>query len=1073
MLLFLPSILFAQAKTITGKIQDSDTKQPLQGVSVSVKGTGTATASNTTGSFSIVVPSNGAVLEFSYVGYATQEIKVGTQTSLSVSMGVSGKQLNEVVVVGYGTQKKSDVTGALTSISAKTIEERPVTNALQALQGKAAGLNVATNLRPGELPAVRIRGNRSLNASNDPLYVVDGIPIVSALGVTSFSMNDLNPNDIASIEILKDASATAIYGSRGSNGVILISTKKGSRGRVSVNYNTTVSLDSYKELTEWMNGGEYIDTWREALINGRQYNTNIAGNADLNKAPITWYPDPFLDRNQMGLSADQEALKSVWMGYEWEVYGVTPKMRATTAAEQAMGWPAQVPVYNAGKIRSYNWRDAVMRQGITQNHQLSLSTGSETSRLYLSLGYNNQLGVQRDQDFNRYNININGEITATKWLTLGSSIIASLATQNYGVTPPNTSNTGPKDLYSRAVEQLPYAQPRNANGDFIRNPGGNLNLWNPLIDIDQALNERRAASLMTNVFTEVKFTNWLKYRLNFGAQLRGLRNGAWTGPTATNHLTNRPSTAGYSRDENFSWVAENLLYIDKSFGKDHTLGVTLLQSAQKSRRENTAISVLGTINPLSLWYDLGANTTGRPSSYSTGFTENNLTSYMGRVNYSLMDKYLLTASGRFDGSSVLAAGHKWDFFPSFAIAWKMQEANFLRNIAFINELKPRFGYGVTGNSSVPPYTTSGPLSLNPYIFGTLPGIGYLPQLVQNPDLSWEKTAQWNLGVDFSVFKRRISGSVELYESTTTDLLYLKSLNPVSGYVQKYENIGKTRNAGFELTLSTINIDRKNFRWTTDLNFSTNTEEILELLNGKEDILAQRLFIGQPSQVFYHYDNAGIWQSSKEDMAEIAKFNANGHRFYPGMIKVVDQNGDYRINASDYIIRGSNRAKWIGGLTTSFKYKSLSLSSFIYARVGQTYFGGYPGLFGRVEKDRWSWDNPGGRWPLLITNAQVDNFTPAMQFNNGSFVTVRNISLTYDMPQNLLQKVRVKNLQLNVQVLNPFIFGGDLVEMGINPDDETNWDVQSQANSNTTSPLGGANNNTILPQSIVFGLRLGL
>jgi hypothetical protein len=390
-----------------------------------------------------------------------------------------------------------------------------------------------------------------------------------------------------------------------------------------------------------------------------------------------------------------------------------------------------------------------------------------------------------------------------------------------------------------------------------------------------------------------------------------------------------------------------------------------------------------------------------------------------------------------------------------------------------HELKPRFGYGVTGNSSVPPYTTSGPLSRNPYIFGSVPGIGFLPQLVQNPDLGWEKTAQWNAGVDFSILKRRISGAIEVYKSVTSDLLYLKSINPVSGYVQKYENIGKTQNSGLEISLTTINIDRKDFRWTTDINFSTNKEQILELLNGKQDILAQRLFIGQPGSVFYHYNNAGIWQNTKEDLDEMAKFNANGHRFYPGMIKVIDQNGDYRINASDYVIRGSNRPKWVGGLTTTFKYKNLSLSSFMYTRVGQTYFGGYPGLFGRRETNTWSWTNPAGRWPLPITNAQVDNFTPAMQFNNGSFVIVRNISLTYDMPSTLINRAGIKNLQLNVQVLNPFIFGGDLVKWGLNPDDETSWDVPSQANSNNTSPLGGANNNTILPQSFVIGLRVGL
>ena len=298
---------------------------------------------------------------------------------------------------------------------------------------------------------------------------------------------------------------------------------------------------------------------------------------------------------------------------------------------------------------------------------------------------------------------------------MGTSIIASGALQNYGINGPNTSNTGSKDLYSRATDQFPYASPKDANGFWIRNPGGNLSLWNPLIDIDQALNERRSAAVLANTFAELKFTSWLKYRVNFGVQYRHFRGGSWTGPDATSHLTNRPNTAGYSTDENFSWVVENLLFFNKTFADKHNVGVTLLQSSQQSRRENTSTSVTGTINPLSLWYDLGSNTAGNPG-YGTGFTENTLASFMGRVNYSFMNRYLLTASGRADGSSVLLPEHKWQFFPSFALAWKMQDEKFLSSINWINELKPRFGYGIVGNSSVQPYTTSGPLSRNPYCF---------------------------------------------------------------------------------------------------------------------------------------------------------------------------------------------------------------------------------------------------------------------------------------------------------------------------------------------------------------------
>ncbi len=1066
-------VLAQEGFTVKGKVTDEG-KHPLEGVTVQVKGSNTFSATKKDGSFTIVAPSANSILILSFVGFREQEVPIDGKSEVNLSLTPTATSLNDVVVVGYGAQKKSDVTGALSRITADVIQERPSQNVLQALQGKAAGVTVSSNFKPGELPVVRIRGVRSLGASNDPLYVVDGIPLVNALGVTSFSVGDINPNDIASIEILKDASATAIYGSRGSNGVVLITTKKGVKGKVAVSYSGTVSLDQYKSLTDWMNGGEYIDRWRLALINGRLYQSS-ANNGNFNNPAIMWYPDPFLDRDKMGLGTDPVALKNVWSGYEWQVYGQTPKMRPTTAAEQALGWPAQVPVYNSGNIPTYDWLDAATRQGISQNHQVSLTSGTDVSRLSISLSYYNQQGVQKDQDYKRYNASINGDISPNKWLTLGTSILTSMSLQNYGILPPNTSNTGSKDLYSRATDQFPFAFPTDSSGAWIRNAGGNINLWNPLIDITQVKNERRTSAVMTSLFSEIKFTPWLKYRINFGVQYRHFRNGAWTGPDATNHLTNRPNTAGYSSEENFSWVVENLLFFNKTFAEKHAVGVTLLQSSQKSRRENIATSVSSTVVPISLFYDLSSNLNGRPDGYSTGFTENTLLSYMARVNYTFMDKYLLTASGRYDGASVLAPGHKWDFFPSFALAWKMQDEAFISRINWIDELKPRIGYGVTGNSSVQPYTTSGPLSRNPYVFGTSAAIGYLPQLVQNPLLKWEQTAQVNLGVDFSILRRRLSGSFEFYKQNTTDLIFRSPLPPVTGYLEKFENVGETQNKGIEINLSGVAVQSGPFSWNVDVNWAINHEEIVELKGGKQDILASFLFIGQPLDVFYQYGYQynGVWGNSAKDIADMAKFNANGHRFYPGTIKVVDQNNDNKITSADWIIRGTPRPKWSGGITNTFRYKNWMLSSFIYARQGQTYFGGYPNSFGganpngRVENNVWSWDNQNAKYPMPNLGS-VENFTSALQFSDGSFWVVRNISLSYTFQRKMIKKVGANDLVLNFQVLNPFIFGGDLVKSGINPDDDTNW----ARTSTNTGPLGGTNNNSILPQSFVFGIKAG-
>jgi TonB-linked SusC/RagA family outer membrane protein len=1069
LLLQLTIFSFAQNVTITGKVTDEANK-PLEGVTVSVKGTKTVTLSKSDGTFTIAAPSSNSVLVFTSVGFREQEVPLNGQTQLNFAMTTIATTLNDVVVVGYGTQRKSDVTGSLSRITAEQIQERPTQNVLQALQGKASGVQVSSNIKPGELPVVRIRGNRSLGASNDPLYVVDGIPLVNSLGVNSFTMADINPNDIASIEILKDASATAIYGSRAANGVVLITTKKGQKGKIAMSYNATVSLDQYHSLTDWMNGGEYIDRWRLSLMNGRQYQTTT--NTNFNNAATIWYPDPFLDRDKMGLASDPIALASVWSGYEWTQYGVTPKMRSTTAEEQAMGWPSQVPVYNAANIRSYDWIDAVVREGVTQNHQISVSAGSDISKIGISLGYYNNVGVQKDQDYKRYNINLNGEISPKKWFTLGTSTIASLSVQNYGIFGPNTSNTGSKDLYSRATDQFPYASPTDSAGAWIKNPGGNLNLWNPLIDIDQVKNERRATAILSNLYGDIKFTPWLKYRLNVGVQYRKYRLGSWTGPNATNHLTNKPNTASFNTDDNLSWVVENLLYFDKTFANIHKIGITLLQSSQKSRRESLGVGVSGTTVPVSLWYDLASNTSGNPS-YGSSFTENTLSSFMGRLNYDLKNRYLFTATGRYDGASVLAPAHKWDFFPSFAFAWKLQQEKFMDNLRWISELKPRIGYGVVGNSSVAPYTSSGPLSRNPYVYGSAAAIGYLPQLVQNPDLKWERTEETNIGVDFGFFANRITGSFEWYRQNTSDLILPRSLPAVSGYVQKYENIGKTRNKGVEVTLSTVNIQKGKFTWSTDLNWSRNREAIVELVTGKQDDIANRWFIGKPLQTYYQYQSAGVWGSDAKDLAEMAKFNANGHKFYPGTVRVVDQNGDYKINASDYVVLGSPRPKWDGGITNTFRYANWQLSSFIYFRWGQTYFGGYPnsygGVFpnGRVENDIWSWNNPNGRWPMP-NSGNVENNTAAMQYNDGSFGVIRNISLSYTMPKKWMSSIGLNDIVLNFQVLNPLMFGPGVVKWGINPDDDTNWSIASS----NTNPLGGTNNNTILPQSFVFGVRAG-
>jgi len=1031
-----------QTSTVSGKVTDSS-GLPLPGVTVVVKGTMNGSITGLDGEYKLSnVPTN-STISFSFVGMKTEEIAVGNKSVLNLVMTEETIGIEEVVAVGYGTAKKSDVTGALTSVSEKTIKEKPVQNALQAMQGKAAGVDIVSNVRPGSVASVSIRGTRSITASNDPLYVVDGIILMG-------SLNDINPNDIASIEILKDASSTAIYGSRGANGVILITTKQGKKGRIDINYDGNVTLTTINSLTDWATAGEAIDRYRQAYINAGAY-----------KAGTTAYTEPTLaaDLAMFAPTSDAATIAAITKAYE----GGT---------------------YDASKIPTTDWVGMLTKTGITQNHLISLSSGNDISKLYMSFGYLNDDATQENQGYTRYTVKLNGEITPVKWITVGSTLNISKNEQQYGTINRSGSATGANDLYGVALSQLIMGQPYDENGDYILYPGGNKTspVYNPLIDIDNSADTRKNTNIQANAFGEIRFTPWLKYRINFGAGLNRYNRGSWQSSQSTLRRTtvNAGSIASYETSDNFQYMIENLLYFDKKIGI-HTIGATLLQSNQSTQTEGSTVSASKIFTDASKWYDLSSNLNGKPDGYSTSYSAQQLVSFMGRLNYSLMDRYLLTVTGRYDASSVLADGHKWAFFPSAALAWKMHEENFLKPIEWINELKLRAGYGVTGNAAVRPYSTTGPLARYNYVFGTNAAISYLPFNMQNPNLTWESTAQTNIGVDFALLKNRVSGSIELYESNTTGLLLDRSIPSFTGYPYITDNIGKMNNKGIEITLTTKNISMKDFTWTTDWSWSHNKEKIVELVNGKEDMTGNGWYIGYPTKVYRAYVVDGLWQNTETDLAEIALWKANGYTFSPGQYKPVEQGTpDHKLSDSDKVILGSDRPKWVGGMTNSFTYKDFTLTCFIYARVGQKYFsslipGGYAGgsYVGYVRKaslnDFWSVDNPNAKYlKLTSANEGVADVTRSTYINDGSFVSVRNIGLSYNVPTNLISKANIKSLQVYGQVLNPFIFGGAVVKAGLNPDDTNSW---NNVNS-VGDPTGGTNNNTMMYTSYVFGLRLG-
>jgi TonB-linked SusC/RagA family outer membrane protein len=973
---------------LTGKIT-TDAGEALPGVTIMVKGTSTGTSTAADGTFSLSVPESPGTLMVSFIGYTTREISFsGPVGDLNISLLESVKSLDEVVVVGYGAVKKSDVTGAVSSVTAEQIEQVPVQNLTQALQGRAAGVDIAAgSFRPGEVSGIRIRGNRSVRASNEPLYVVDGIPLAEGTGI-----NDFNPLDIESVEILKDASATAIYGSRGANGVVLITTKRGQQGRMSINYDTWVSADQAAVKLDLLDGPGFTELRRQANRNTGRY--------------ASPFPDPALDYELF--KQDPHMWESVAMGYEWEDYNNrVPRMRAATAEEQAKYGVNEVPIYNAANVRSTDWQNMALRTAISQSHQLSLRGGTDKMRVAVSGGYLKQEGIQPGQDFTRYNARLSLDYDITKHITVGGTVNPSINIQNFG-----------SNIYGSYIGQIPLAVPYDKEGNVIQLPGGDINIYNPIRDADLIINERRNTRFFGSFYSEAKLLKDLKYRINFGPDFKHHRRGEFEGALSSFRQGGTSRARNY-QDQRFTYVIENLLFYNKQLGTDHNLGVTLLQSAQSNRFESIDVTVSNLPYDSQKWYNLSSTYRGAPDAYAAGFAESTLQSWMGRVNYGFKDKYLLTATGRYDGSSVLAPGNKWDFFPSLALAWKAQEEAFLKDVSFIDELKLRAGYGTVGQSSIPAYLTGGTLARTPYVFDETPAYGYRPASQPLPDLRWERTTTLNAGIDFGFFKR-VYGTVEVYRANTTNLILPRAVPTVSGYWSVLENIGATRNTGIEVSLTTDNIKTNSgFRWSTDYIFTANKEEFVELYNGAKDDVGNRWFIGQPLQVYYDYQFAGIWQ--EHEVEEAKKYGK-----VPGDIKITDLDGDGKINAQDMMVLGSNRPTWTGSINNTFSWKGFDLTFLVYARVGQMvnsifYRPGFGGRYQQVAFPYWTPENPTNEFPRPINNVDIQQFGSSLQYRDGSFVKVRNISLNYNLPRNLVSRIGGQNMSVYVNFVNPLLF----------------------------------------------------
>jgi len=950
--------VFAQDRMVTGKVSSSDDASGIPGASVSVKGTSKGTTTDADGNYKISV-SGSSVLVFTSVGFNSQEVSVGSKTQINVSLSADNKSLSEVVVVGYGTQKKSQMTGAISSVTSKQITEMPITNLGQAMQGRVAGVDVAqSGSKPGTVPKVLIRGRRSFNAGNDPLYVVDGIPL-------SGGYEDMNPNDVASMEILKDATATAIYGARGANGVVLITTKRGSKeGKTVISYDTYVGTTKTLDKIKLFNGAEYAEMKRESR---RTIGTYKDANGNLVPTGVV---DAF---------ADSKLFTAI------ELDGI--KVGRTT-----------------------DYQDMMVKQGFQQNHALGVQGGNEKTQFSINAGYFQDKGIIEGLDFTRYSLRVNVDHQVNKRLKVGISTYGM-----YALT--NGANLNP---YGYLASQNPLARAYDDSGNLIFQQTDDALLTNPLNEIvpGAKIDETKKYRIFNSIYAEYQIADGLKYRVNFGPDFTISRNGRFNG-ALTNDIKGGNPTATTDNRFGFNYTLENILTYNKQW-KNHNLGVTLLQSMQRDNYEQYTQSVLGVPVETQAFYNLG--NASSIQGIGSNLIQWTIASYMARINYDYKGKYLLTATMRRDGSSRFGENSKWGNFPGFALGWNLHQEDFMKDLTWLDELKLRASYAQVGNQGLSPYQTQGLEGRTSYAWNNTAAYGYRPNTIGNADLKWETSTSQNIGMDFSILRGRVSGSLEYYQTNTTDLLLSDQLPTSTGFAAVTRNVGETQNKGVELSLSTINIDAANgFKWSTDFTFYKNTEAILSLYNGAKDDVGNRWFIGKPLNSYYDYKYDGIWQTAEADKAKAMGFTV-------GQIKVADTNGDGKITADDRIILGSDVPSWTGGITNRFSFKGFDLSFFIFTRQGQMIMSKFhqnsnylQGRYNQIKVDYWTPNNPNAYYPRPNFNQEFPAYNTAISYFDGSFIKVRNINFGYTFPAKTAAKLGLNSLRLYASIQQPFIF----------------------------------------------------
>ncbi len=970
--------IMAQQK-ITGKVVDEQ-GIGLPGVNVAEKGTTNGSITDFNGDYTISVASDQSVIIFSFIGYLNQEISVGSQRKIDVTLMIDAVNLQEVVAVGYGTVKKSDLTGSVTSFDTEKLTEQRKTDVAQAIQGQMAGVDVRrTSTKPGAPLAIRIRGNTAIsndivdkdgvkdNPAEDlsaPLYVVNGIFMDDISGI--------NPSDIEKMDILKDASATAIYGSRGANGVVIITTKSGVEGKMVVSYDGTVGFNSVTNVPEMMSGDKYVAFVDDAL-RAEQWESLV--------------------KNGNGTAA------------AWDALTIDRGSEIKGAVEQD----------NVANKRYMDWVEEFQEIGIQTSHSINFSGGSNGLVYSASVGYLSDEGVVGIEDFQRY--------TASLSLDKKYNDIFSIGMKSY--FSYSDREEGSKELFRSSFRLAPTLSSHDSDGEIIDFPDAqDERFMNPLYEQDGSwTTQHRNYAFNASVYLQVKPISWLSFRTVFNPELRSYRYGEHRGLYTKAARKDIKRTRAYYRS-NFSnsYTWDNIANIDLKVLPDHKLKATLISSLYYKQKEGSRIENRGIAADQYKFYNIEDGTDLR--EYKSSYEKETMASFAARFNYDIKSKYLFTFTGRYDGASMLADGHKWDFFPSAAFAWRVSEESFMQDFDWLSNLKLRLSYGEAGNiKPLDPYDSQAFLTASSYLSERG---RYLKQLV-NPELTWEVSKESNVGLNIGILDNKVSLEFDFYNKETEGALFAKKLMSLTGYEGTVGNFGSVRNRGVEIVLNTVNIRTDDFQWSTSINFTKNKNEILELYGDLDFLPKGRhgvLKVGEPITAMYAYEKEGIWQMNETEAAAV-------YGEFPGKYKYKDQQqpgeeGHGKLDENDKVVVGSHEPDWIGGITNKFKYKAFDASIMIYTRQGVMGHSEFHqnfaphqndgAKFNKIDESYWTPNNPGGKYPLPDVGRSGEWY-----FEDMSFVRVGNIGVGYNMPSSLTKQLGITKLRLSLDVQNPFTF----------------------------------------------------